>query len=120
MIYKIRLAAISIFFLLINIQLTAQQTNKFPLSVPEAEGVSSEGIINFLNAAEKGRTEFHSFMILRHGKVISQGWWNPYSATLKHTMYSCSKSFTATAIGFAVSEKRLTLNDKVISFFPND
>ncbi|MEP6597409.1 MAG: serine hydrolase [Ginsengibacter sp.] len=35
-------------------------------------------------------------------------------------MYSCSKSFTATAIGFAVSENLLTVNDKVISFFPGD
>ena len=39
---------------------------------------------------------------------------------LKHTLYSTSKSFTATAIGFAVSEKLLSLNDKVVSFFPND
>ena len=57
-------------------------------------------------------------MILRHGKVIAEGWWNPYRPELKHTMYSVSKSFTSTAIGFAVSEKRLTVNDKIISFFP--
>jgi hypothetical protein len=120
MTYKMRLFVISLLFLLLNVQVTAQKNGELPLSVPEAEGVSSEGIINFLNAAEKSKTEFHSFMMLRHGKVIAQGWWNPYSADLKHTMYSCSKSFTATAIGFAVSENRLTVNDKVISFFPND
>jgi len=34
-------------------------------------------------------------------------------------MYSCSKSFTATAVGFAVNEKLLSLSDKVISFFPD-
>jgi hypothetical protein len=55
-------------------------------------------------------------MILRHGKVISEGWWNSYQWDLKHTMYSVSKSFTATAVGFAVSEHRFTVNDKVISF----
>ena len=59
-------------------------------------------------------------MMLRHGKVIAEGWWSPYASDLKHTMYSCSKSFTATAIGFAVNEKHLTVNDKVISFFPGD
>ena len=89
-------------------------------SVPEAEGVSSESIINFLEAAGKSKHEFHSFMFLRHGKVIAEGWWNPYGAGLKHTMYSTSKSFTATAIGFAVTEKLLNVNDKVISFFPGD
>ena len=59
-------------------------------------------------------------MMLRHGKVIAEGWWDPYAPNLKHTLYSCSKSFTATAIGFAVSENLLTVNDKVISFFPDD
>ena len=58
--------------------------------------------------------------MLRHGKVIAEGWWSPYRADLKHTLYSTSKSFTATAVGFAVSEGKLTVDDKVIGFFPND
>jgi CubicO group peptidase (beta-lactamase class C family) len=96
------------------------QTDTLPRSTPEAEGVSSQSIINFIEAAEKSNHEFHSIMILRHGKVIAEGWWNPYSPELKHTLYSTSKSFTSTAIGFAVSENRLSLSDKVISFFPKD
>ena len=59
-------------------------------------------------------------MLLRHGKVIAEGWWNPYRSDLKHTLYSFSKSFTATAIGFAVTEGKLRVDDKVVSFFPND
>lgn len=106
------------FFIFLLLKVNAQK--QLPISIPEKEGVSSEGIISFLNAAEKSKTEFHSFMMLRHGKIIAEGWWNPYAAGLKHTMYSCSKSFTATAIGFAVSEHRLSVNDKVVSFFPDD
>ncbi len=105
--------------LLISGTTYAQKVASFLSSTPEGEGVSSAGIDSFLTAASKGPHEFHSFMFLRHGKVIAQGWWNPYKADLKHTMYSTSKSFTSTAIGFAVSEKRLSINDKVISFFPN-
>lgn len=89
-----------------------------PRSKPEAEGVSSTAINNFIDAAGKSKNEFHSFMFLRHGKVIAEGWWNPYKPALKHTMYSVSKSFTSTAVGFAVSEGKFKLNDKVISFFP--
>ena len=110
----------TILFLFLSIQLFAQKTNVLPRSTPEAEGVSSQGILDFLDAAAKSNHEFHSIMILRHGKVIAEGWWNPYRRDLKHTMYSVSKSFTATAVGFAVAEKRLTVNDKVISFFPDD
>jgi CubicO group peptidase (beta-lactamase class C family)/predicted glycoside hydrolase/deacetylase ChbG (UPF0249 family) len=91
-----------------------------PRSLPESEGVSSEKIIQFLDAvANQTSHEFHSMMILRHGRVIAEGWWNPYRADLVHTMYSCSKSFTATAVGFAAAEKKLSLDDAVISFFPD-
>ena len=107
-------------FLFLNLPLFAQKQVTLSRSNPEVEGVSSEGINNFIEAVSKSKHELHSFMILRHGKVVSEGWWNPYRNDLKHTLYSCSKSFTATAIGFALSERKLTVNDKVISFFPED
>ena len=106
--------------LFLSINLFAQKNISLQRSTPEAEGVSSEGINNFIDAVSKSKHELHSFMILRHGKVVSEGWWNPYRNDLKHTLYSTSKSFTASAIGFAVSEGKLTVNDKVISFFPED
>src|SRR5256885_1104966 len=118
MTFKSFLASVSILVLL-QLSGVAQKT-ALPRSTPEAEGVSSNDIIRFLDATAKSKTEFHSFILLRHGKVIAEGWWNPYRADLKHTLYSCSKSFTATAIGFAVQEKKLSLDDKVVSFFPND
>lgn len=102
----------------LNYTLYAQKSKAFPISEPEAQGVSSASIDSFLTAVGRSKNEFHSFMFLRHGKVIAQGWWNPYAPELRHSLYSCSKSFTSTAVGFAVSEKLLSVNDKVISFFP--
>lgn len=96
-----------------------QLITSLPRSVPEEQGVSSQGIIDFLDAAAKSKHEFHSIMFLRHGKVIAEGWWNPYKPELRQTLYSTSKSFTATAVGFAVGEKKLSVNDKVVSFFPD-
>ena len=87
--------------------LSGQNPDKLPRSIPELEGVSSSGIIDFLNAIDTGRQEIHSFMFLRHGKVIAEGWWDPYGPEYKHLLYSASKTFTATAIGLAVSENRL-------------
>lgn len=106
--------------LFLSYQVLAQHVvQSLPRSTPEAEGVSSEKIMQFIDAVGESKLEFHSFMLLRHGKVVAEGWWNPYRADLKHTMYSVSKSFTATAVGFAVTEKRMTVEDKVISFFPD-
>jgi len=107
-----------LFVLFISLQVSSQTS--LPRSTPEAEGVSSKAILEFLAAANSSKHEFHSIMILRHGKVIAEGWWKPYRSDLKHTLYSVSKSFTSTAVGFAVSEKRLSVNDKVVSFFPNE
>jgi CubicO group peptidase (beta-lactamase class C family) len=112
--------AIRLLPLLLCLQVCAQNADRLPRSVPEQEGVSAAGIISFLDATGKSKTEFHSFMFLRHGKVVAEGWWDPYNANLKHTLYSTSKSFTAAAVGFAIAEKRLSPDDKVTSFFPND
>ena len=91
-----------------------------PRSTPELQGISSAGINSFLDAIEKSGIQFHSLMIVKNGNVVTEGWWAPYAAPLKHTLYSLSKSFTSSAIGFAVSEGKLSLDDAVISFFPND
>ncbi len=112
-------AAILICLTLVSCTNKQQVVEKYlPRSVPEAEGVSSKAIITFLDSAAVRRHEFHSFMFLRHGKVIAEGWWNPYGPELNHTLNSASKSFTSTAVGFAISEGKLNLDDKIVSFFP--
>ena len=104
------------FFLFLALHLFAQSS--LPRSTPEAEGVSSAGIQKFMDAVQKSGLEFHGLMVVRHGKVVAEGWWHPYGPEFKHSLYSVSKSFTATAVGFAVAEGRLKVQDKVISFFP--
>jgi hypothetical protein len=94
-----------------------QNGDKLQRSIPELEGVSSAGIADFLNAADTSGLELHSFMFIRHGKVIAEGWWKPYSPEYKHVLFSASKTFTATAVGLAVSENKLKISDKVISLF---
>ena len=93
--------------------------SKLPRSTPEAQGVHSESVLNFLNAIEGSKHEFHSFMMMRHGHVIAEGWWSPYRAELNHMLYSLSKSFTSSAVGLARAEGKLTVEDPVISFFPD-
>ena len=99
--------------------LRAKSAPKFtlPRSTPEQQGISSSGLQAFLDAIEKSKIEFHSVMVIRHGNVVAEGWWSPYASKLKHTLYSLSKSFTSTAVGFAITEGRLTLEAPVISFF---
>ena len=96
---------------------TAQ--GRLPRSMPEAQGVRSQGILDFLKALESSKHEFHSFMMARHGHIIAEGWWSPYRAELNHMLYSLSKSFTSTSVGLAKAEGKLKVTDPVISFFPD-
>jgi CubicO group peptidase (beta-lactamase class C family) len=94
--------------------------NPLPRSLPENQGVSSAAILAFVEAVEAQIHELHSLMLVRRGAVVAEGWWAPYAPERLHMLFSLSKSFTSTAIGLAVGEGRLALDDTVISFFPDD
>jgi CubicO group peptidase (beta-lactamase class C family) len=100
--------------------LLAGNGDGLPRGTPEAQGVSSEGILAFVDAIGRSRHEFHSFMVARHGKVVAEGWWSPYRPEFNHALYSLSKSFTSTAVGLAVTEGKLTVEDHVVKFFPEE
>ena len=91
-----------------------------PRSSPEAQGVSSPGVLAFVEAADTSLDSLHSVMIVRHGHVVAEGWWSPYDAEAPHALYSLSKSFTSTAVGLAIAEGKLSRDDEVLKFFPDD
>lgn len=85
---------------------------------PEVVGISSEAVLKFIEVLEKENTEFHSLMFIRHGIVAAECHRFPFRADVPHCMYSISKNITSVAIGFAVYEGYIKLDDKVIDFFP--
>jgi CubicO group peptidase (beta-lactamase class C family) len=91
-----------------------------PRNTPESMGVTSSALLDFVNEVEASDNELHSFMLLRHGQVIAEGWWAPYAAGHPHTLFSLTKSFTSTAVGLAIAEGRLSIEDPVLGFFPED
>ena len=91
-----------------------------PRATPESQGVSSTALLKFVNTLDEKIDGMHSVMLVRHGQVILEGWWKPYAAQHNHVLYSLSKSFTSTAVGLAVAEGRLTIDDEVLKFFPGD
>ena len=89
-----------------------------PRSTPADQGVDPAAILSFLDALEqRPDIEMHSLMVVRHGRVVAEGWWAPYSAGRPQLLYSLSKSFTATAAAFAQAEGLLDLDDTVVSHF---
>jgi CubicO group peptidase (beta-lactamase class C family) len=92
--------------------------SSLPRSTPGDQGVDPAAILSFLDALdEHPDIEMHSLMVVRHGRVVTEGWWAPYSAGRPQLLYSLSKSFTATAAAFAQAEGLLDLDDTVVSHF---
>jgi CubicO group peptidase (beta-lactamase class C family) len=90
-----------------------------PRSTPAAEGVDPAAVRRLVDRLDR-LENVHSVMMLRRGRVIAEGWWHPHTADRPHTMFSVSKSFTSTAVGLAVHEGLLTLDDKVVDLLPDD
>jgi len=97
-----------------------KSSTALPRSTPEAQGISSAAILDFVEAADKQVNAMHSFMLVRHGHVVAEGWWSPYEAKTRHSMYSLSKSFTSTAVGLAIAEGKFSVDDTVLKFFPDE
>jgi CubicO group peptidase (beta-lactamase class C family) len=51
---------------------------------------------------------------------VAEGWFTPYGPENPHVLFSLTKSFTSTAVGLAVAENKLSIDDTVLSFFPDD
>jgi CubicO group peptidase (beta-lactamase class C family) len=101
-------------------RLAAQTTAPLPRSTPEHEGISSASVLAFVQAADTGIDAMNSFILVRHGHVVAEGWWGPYAPTTPHILYSLSKSFTSTAVGLAQAEGKLSVDDPVLKFFPDE
>src|SRR5687767_11135826 len=103
------------------VRLPAQAPSSAPLprSTPERQGIPSGAVLALVQAMDSVDA-MHSVMILRHGHVVAEGWWAPYDARSPHSLYSLSKSFTSTAVGLAIAEGKLGLDDPVLKFFPED
>lgn len=90
-----------------------------PRSTPAASGVSSRAIAAWLDRLEAESVECHSIMVVRHGHVVAEGWWAPYSADRPHLLYSLTKSFTSIAVGLAIADGLLSLDDRVVDVLPD-
>ncbi len=112
---KIRL---SVFSVLLGICLVSWgQTGDLSRSRAEDEGMSSELVKSFVyHLTSLPEVDVHHLMILRHGKVIGEWHAAPYQADQLHTLYSASKTVTAMAVGLAVDDGLLTVDDKVSKY----
>ena len=100
--------------------LLAAQVGDLPRSTPAAEGVSTQAVINMMDSLMAlPECDIHHVMVVRHGKVIAELHPAPFRAEDSHTLYSASKTFVSLAVGCAIDDNLLRLDDRVMIFFPD-
>jgi len=89
-------------------------------STPEKKGISSEKILEFVKSLEDARLATHDIIIMRGDEIIYEAYWKPFHKDFLHRMYSVSKSIVSIAVGFAEQDGLLSLDDKIIKYFPEE
>lgn len=86
-------------------------------TVYAADGVSCGAVLNFMKKCSESGIDIHSFEIIKDGEIKARIAPKPYSFDYKQQLYSLSKSFSSTAIGFLIDEGKVDLEDKVVDIF---
>ena len=93
---------------------------EFERTTPESVGIKSQDILHYIDTLEHSTTEMHGLMIMRHGKICTEGWWAPYAPNLRHGLQSHTKTYAATAVGIAYTQGILKLDERLIDIFPEE
>ena len=92
----------------------------FTYATPESVGISSENIKKYLEILDENGICSHGVVMARGDKIFFENYWAPFHKDYLHRQYSVTKSFVSIAIGFLEQEGKISLDDKLIKFFPEE
>src|SRR2546421_4429993 len=95
------------------------QTSEWTTASPENVGLDSAALNEMFDHVRSQKVPVHSVQVVRHGKLVLDAYFYPYSSEMRHDVASVTKSITSTLIGLAI-QKRLVrgVQQRVLSFFP--
>jgi CubicO group peptidase (beta-lactamase class C family) len=93
-------------------------TEGWQTSTPEEQGLDSEKLAEGLRSIQQKQIPIHSLMVIRNGQVVLDATFYPYDGNTLHSVASVTKSLTSTLIGIAIDQGKLSLSDRLVSFFP--
>ncbi|NLK69040.1 MAG: serine hydrolase [Clostridiaceae bacterium] len=94
-------------------------TNNWEVVSPEAVGIPSKAVLDFINELEQEELCIHGFIMMKDDKVFAEGYYAPFHADFPHRMFSVGKSFTSIAIGLLQEEGKLSIHDRICDYFPD-
>ena len=89
-------------------------------TTPERTGIHSSHIKEWIQGIEAAKLSTHNIIIARGNEILFENYRPPFHADLTHRMYSVTKSFVAIAVGFAMQDGLLGLDDPIGKYFPSE
>ncbi len=93
---------------------------EYRITTPEQAGISSRAVQRYLACLEEAGLSTHNILLARGDKVLFELYYPPFTQDYLHREYSQTKSIIALAVGFALQEGRLSLDDPIGKFFPKE
>lgn len=86
---------------------------------PEEQGLDSARISKFIERLKERKTNLHSFMLVRNGKILTEAYYKPFNKDFMHRLYSSSKTYVSIAIGMLIGEGKISLESKIVDLLPD-
>lgn len=87
-------------------------------AAPSAVGISEQSLLDFLSQLEKAKLPMHAVLLMRHGKLVAEGYYAPFHKGDLHRMFSICKTLNALAVGILEADGVLSLDDPIAKYFP--
>ena len=94
------------------------QDDNWPVSTPQAQGMNEDMLVAGYDAAED-LPYIYSLLVVRHGFLVAEQYFNGNSINIPNNVQSVSKSFLSALTGIALREGYLdSLNHRMLDYFP--
>ncbi|WP_189407124.1 serine hydrolase [Mesorhizobium sp. M1A.F.Ca.ET.072.01.1.1] len=94
----------------------AWPTNEWRMSTPEEQGMDSSALAGLVGYGSSHN--FDSLLVVRHGRIVAEAYYAPYTAGIPHEIYSSTKAVTGTLLGMVYKDGLLDrLDHPILDFF---
>src|ERR1700722_7946670 len=95
---------------------SAWPTKAWLTSTPEEQGMDSSALARLVAFGESHSLD--SLLVVRHGRIVTEAYYAPYTADIPHEIFSSTKAVTGTLLGMVYKDGLLDrLDDPVLDFF---
>jgi len=91
----------------------------FKKTTPEEIGLPSSEVSRFIDYLNDNSLMTHSLLMIRADKIFTEAYWKPFHKDFVHRQYSQTKSFVGIAVAILLSEGRISLDDRILDYFPD-